>query len=232
MLSLLSTLFLGFCLGMRHAADPDHVVAVTTIVSRGRSLRQAGWVGALWGAGHSLTILLVGSAIILFNWVVSPRVALSMELAVGLMLIVLGMLNLTGALQAIKAVVGRAPATPRAGVSEPTDPAVDRLQVIRPIAVGIVHGLAGSAAVALLVLTTIQDPRWAVAYLLVFGAGTVAGMMLITVAIAAPFTYGARQLAVPHRSLQAATGLVSVTFGLFIAYQIGIVDGLFAEAFR
>ena len=98
--------------------------------------------------------------------------------------------------------------------------------------VGVVHGLAGSAAVALLVLTTIQDPRWAMAYLVLFGGGTVLGMVLITMAIATPFAYGIDRFALSHRSLQTATGLVSVAFGLFIAYQIGVVDGLFAEAFR
>src|SRR5713226_5312604 len=96
MISLLSILALGFFLGMRHATDPDHVIAVNTIVRRQRSIRQAALIGILWGMGHTITILVVGSAIILFGLVIPPRVGLTMEFSVGLMLILLGILNLTG----------------------------------------------------------------------------------------------------------------------------------------
>src|SRR3984957_12843390 len=96
MISLFSIVALGFFLGMRHATDPDHVVAVTTIVSRQRSVRHAALIGALWGLGHTITILAVGSAIIIFGLVIPPRVGLSMEFSVGLMLVLLGVLNLSG----------------------------------------------------------------------------------------------------------------------------------------
>src|ERR1700727_1638226 len=96
MIALLSIIALGFFLGMRHATDPDHVIAVTTIVSRQRSMRHAAAIGGLWGVGHTITIFLVGSAIILFGVVIPPRLGLTMELSVGLMLILLGILNLTG----------------------------------------------------------------------------------------------------------------------------------------
>src|SRR3979490_19988 len=98
MITLLSIMTLGFFLGMRHATDPDHVIAVTTIVSRQRSIRQAALIGILWGLGHTITILVVGSAIILFGLVIPPRVGLTMEFSVGLMLILLGILNLSGAM--------------------------------------------------------------------------------------------------------------------------------------
>src|SRR6266849_7620559 len=96
MITLLSITLLGFFLGMRHATDPDHVVAVSTIVSRERSMLHAAVIGAFWGLGHTVTILLVGSAIILFKLTIPPRLGLSMELSVGFMLILLGVLNLTG----------------------------------------------------------------------------------------------------------------------------------------
>src|SRR5437899_6637125 len=96
MLTLFPVVAIGFFLGIRHATDPDHVIAVTTIVSRQRSVRHAGLIGILWGLGHTITILFVGAAIILFNLVIPTRVGLTMELAVGLMLIFLGVLNLTG----------------------------------------------------------------------------------------------------------------------------------------
>src|ERR1700748_1588919 len=101
MVNLLAAIGLGFVLGMRHATDPDHVIAVSTIVSRQRSIRQAAAIGVLWGIGHTITIFCVGAAIILFNVVIPPRLGLAMELAVGLMLILLGILNLTGITQRI-----------------------------------------------------------------------------------------------------------------------------------
>jgi high-affinity nickel-transport protein len=101
-------------------------------------------------------------------------------------------------------------------------------QIIRPLAVGIVHGLAGSAAVALLVLTTIRVPSWAVLYLLVFGIGTVAGMMLITAAIAVPFAVSESRFAGLNRGLGVFSGVLSLAFGFFIVYQMGFINGLFA----
>src|ERR1700722_13773756 len=98
MIGLISIIALGFFLGMRHPPDPDHVIAVSTIVSRHRSVKHAAAIGAIWGVGHTLTILLVGGGIILFGWVIPARVGLSMEFSVGLMLILLGVLNLTGIL--------------------------------------------------------------------------------------------------------------------------------------
>lgn len=99
--------------------------------------------------------------------------------------------------------------------------------VARPLVIGIVHGLAGSAAVALLVMTTIRDPWWAITYLLLFGLGTIAGMMLITAVIAMPFAFAGRKFSGWNRGMTVASGLLSLGFGLFLSYQIGIVKGLF-----
>ena len=100
---------------------------------------------------------------------------------------------------------------------------------LRPLLIGIVHGLAGSAAVALLVLSTIHDPRWGVFYLLIFGLGTIAGMMLITAAMSLPFSYAGTRFAWLNRGLVTGSGVLSLAFGLFVVYQIGIVDGLFTS---
>jgi high-affinity nickel-transport protein len=250
MFPLLSILALGFFLGMRHATDPDHVIAVTTIVSRQRSIRHAAVIGILWGLGHTITILIVGSAIILFGLVIPPRVGLSMEFSVGLMLILLGALNLSGMMRWITETVTPAAQGEAAHAhfhvhavkeqrrTEEAAPArwMDRTfgplgiyQVARPLAVGLVHGLAGSAAVSLLVLTTIRVPSWAIFYLLVFGLGTVAGMMLITTAIAAPLTFSESRFARIHQNLSTASGLLSLAVGFFIVYQMGFVHGLFTR---
>jgi hypothetical protein len=99
--------------------------------------------------------------------------------------------------------------------------------VFRPLIVGLVHGLAGSAAVALLVMSTIHDSWWAIAYLLLFGVGTVAGMVVITTLIAMPFTLTGSKFSRLNQGMGIASGLISVGFGLFLSFQIGIVDGLF-----
>lgn len=260
MASGLGILLIGFLLGMRHATDPDHVVAVSTIVSRERSILKASWIGILWGIGHTVTILAMGAAIILFGFAVPPRLGLSLEFSVGLMLILLGALNLSGGAQwmreklspAHSPVVGRhahihqhenhlhfhwhshsAGGEHHAQSLSPS-PAIKRslarlglYQTLRPLAVGLVHGLAGSAAVALLVLSTIRDPKWAVGYLLVFGVGTIAGMMLITSALALPFSLAAYKFAWLHRGLITGSGVLSLGFGLFVCYHIGYVEGLF-----
>src|SRR5688500_3644497 len=125
MLTSLSVLALGFLLGMRHATDPDHVVAVTTIVSQQRSVARAAGVGALWGAGHTATIVLVGGAILLFRVAVPPRLGLAMEFAVAVMLVLLGVRSVrAGALRAGGG--GRGAAA---------------LSLARPVIVGFVHGL-------------------------------------------------------------------------------------------
>jgi hypothetical protein len=205
-LNTLGLIGIGFALGVRHAADTDHVVAVTAIAAGHRRLLPAALVGAYWGLGHTLTILGVGGMIVLLNLVVPPRLGLALEFLVGLALVVVGASNLTG--------------RDRAGVP-------GTRQGRRAFALGLVHGLAGSAAVALLVLATVHDPWAGCAYLLVFGLGTVAGMVLITLAVAAPAALLGRRVPLSGPGLRVATGILSVAFGLYTMFDVGFVDGLF-----
>jgi hypothetical protein len=224
-LSFLAILSLGFFLGMRHATDPDHVIAVTTIVSRQRSALGAALIGAAWGVGHTLTILAVGTGIILFGWVIPPRLGLGMEWCVGLMLIGLGFANLFAHDHPHRH------DDAELGWLDRRFGALGAYRLVRPLFVGLVHGLAGSAAVALLVLTTIREPRLAVLYLLIFGLGTIVGMMIMTALIVVPFAVTTASTRINpriNRGLRVASGVLSVAFGLFVAYKIGIMDGLFS----
>ena len=269
-LNVLSFLLLGFFLGMRHATDADHVVAIATIVSRERSMVGSALIGAAWGVGHTMTVMAVGAAIIVFGVVIPPRLGLSMEFAVGIMLVLLGILTLTGMGRAVGVAHVHAGVPGGHGhaldlhdhlhahgdylhqhphghlpgahghVEEHTPLArLDRSGLgrmayyswLRPFVVGLVHGLAGSAAVALMVLSIIREPLAAVGYLLLFGLGTIVGMMLITLILSAPFVFTAVNLPKFNWRLRVASGLVSFLFGVVLIYSIGFAEGgLFTDA--
>ena len=268
-LNFVSFLFLGFFLGMRHATDADHVVAIATIVSRERTIAGSALIGAAWGIGHTVTVMAVGIAIIGFGAVIPPRLGLSLEFAVGVMLVVLGVLTLTGLGRTIGAVAGATAVGGRGlhwhdhvhahgdyvhrhphghepeahGHAEHQTPLarLDRSQLgrwrlyqwTRPFVVGLVHGLAGSAAIALMVLAVIRDTAAAIGYLLLFGLGTIGGMMLITLALAAPFAFTALNLPKFNWRLRVASGLISFVFGVILIYGTGFADGgLFTDAPR
>jgi ABC-type nickel/cobalt efflux system permease component RcnA len=263
---------LGLLLGMRHATDPDHVVAVTTILSREHRIGAAARIGIIWGLGHTLTVLLVGAAIIVFKIAIPTRLGLAMEFAVAIVLILLGVGAASSMLRHIAVRLfgnssgdddsppthshthshanamhthphvhlhahdhhfGTEPDSLHSEsilLNEMPQSFAARRPLLRSFSVGLVHGLAGSAAIALLVLSAIPQPLWATLYLAIFCLGTIIGMGLITMAIAAPFMIASRRLSWLHNGFVNSAGLLSFGFGLFLAYQIGIVDRLFSTA--
>jgi high-affinity nickel-transport protein len=197
-----SLLILGFLLGLRHALDPDHVVAVAAIVARHPSAGRAARVGALWGLGHSATILLVGGVIAWFRVAVSDGVAQALELGVAVMLIAIGVTNV------------RSRAFPR------------RDSNAQPALVGMMHGLAGSAAVALLVLATVTDARVAILYLAVFGLGTTLAMTATTALMALPLQAASERVTRLRQRFVLVSGLASIAVGLWLVSALAVDAGL------
>jgi hypothetical protein len=202
--TFLPALVFGFILGMRHATDADHIAAIGTIVAGGRSARTAAGIGAAWGLGHSLSVLLVGGALVLFRLPMPLRLALALEFLAALMLIGLGVRSLLAH-------------RPIASVS-----------AARPLLIGVVHGLAGSAVLALLVLGTTTTASAGALYLVCFCIGTVAGMALITALLSLPTRLGASRALSLDRGVRVVAGVASVAIGLAMAHRVGVRDGLFA----
>lgn len=244
-------LLLGIVLGARHALDADHLVAVSTILSRERSVGSAVSVGLLWGIGHSLTILLVGGVIIALQWTVSPRVEIMLEVPVAVMLIVLGARSIRATLPPPAHAHGQARSdevhnhvhvhgdyihahghghdrdthghadddTPLAKLDRWVS-SIGIYHVVRPVIVGVIHGLAGSAAVALLILPLVGSMSAALLYLCLFGAGTIVGMTAVTASLSVPLATGARRWAEGQKLLIRGVGVVSITFGMVLAGQL------------
>ena len=203
-MTVLPSLALGFALGVRHATDADHIAAIGTLVSDGRSARRAAYIGAAWGVGHSVSVLMVGGALVLLRLPMPVRLALALEFAVALMLIGLGLRSLLS----------------RGGRTH-------ALSTARPLAVGIMHGLAGSAVLALLVLGATTSAVAAATYLLCFCVGTVGGMALVTALLALPAQLHPTRAVEFDRGVRVAAGVASVAIGLAMAHKIGLQDGLF-----
>jgi len=206
-MSIGQVVVLGLGLGLQHAVDPDHVVAVSTIVSRTGSAARSIGAGALWGVGHTLTVLAVGGAMVLFSWKVPASWAHATNLAVALMLIVLGL----SALRAATTASSKHPKHEHFHAGEQHDRGGSAL---RALAVGMVHGLAGSAGIALLALSAVQEQRTATAFLTLFGLGTIAGMVLITAIISLPFVWGSQRSRRLVFLLRRGVGLLSLVFGI------------------
>lgn len=228
--SLVAILGLGFLLGLKHATDADHVAAVTTFVSQERSLLRSCWIGLFWGAGHTLSLAIAGSIVILLNVTVSDRLSGLLELGVAAMLVALGARVLYRTWKdkfrlhrhPHTHVPGRAPhAHWHLHVPGKLDEHTGWLHLgLRPLIVGMVHGAAGTGALMLLVLSTIHAPLRALLYIVVFGAGSVAGMLIVSFLLAIPLQWAARNVASGYRVVQVAAGLFSCVFGIYLGVEI------------
>lgn len=224
-----AALGLGFVLGLRHALDPDHLVAVSTIVSEHKSLFRSSLVGTFWGLGHSASLLGVGLVIILLRVSIPQTVLPWMEAPVALMLIVLGVSATRRALRErgvqVHTHVHQHGDQPHAHVHVHVSDEHNHIHRMfklgrRPFAVGLVHGFAGSAALTLLVLAQIPSVALGLVYMAVFGIGSIGGMLIMSALISLPFVLTARRFEAINATIRLCAGLFSLAFGLMIVWEL------------
>jgi hypothetical protein len=211
--SLTAALGIGFLLGLRHAADADHVAAVSAFVAQHRSLARSCLLGTFWGAGHTAALLMAGGATIAFKLTISPAVERGLETLVAFVLVLLGGQVLLRSLGTVELHRhdhgGRLPRH------------THLLRVgRRPFLVGALHGMAGSAALVLLVLSTIAHPLGGLLYIVVFGVGSTAGMLFLSGLIALPLALTADRWTPLNTILQVTAGASSLGLGLWLVWDL------------
>jgi ABC-type nickel/cobalt efflux system permease component RcnA len=232
--SLFAAFGLGLLLGIQHALDPDHLIAVSTIVSEQKNFKWASLIGVFWGLGHTTTLFIVGMIVIGLRVTIPPRLGSGLELLVALMLVILGVNVLRKSFGAERVHLHTHSHNPETHthfhVHE--NPKQDHghghpfKAMRRPFIVGMVHGLAGSAALMLLVLSTIESPLGGLLYIVIFGLGSVGGMLLLSGIISLPFILTAQRFSLMNRWIRVIAGVASVGFGLFLGWEIGSELGL------
>ncbi|HVF57749.1 MAG TPA: hypothetical protein VM934_16470 [Pyrinomonadaceae bacterium] len=234
--SIASILAFGFVLGLKHAVEADHLAAVSTIVSERKSLLGSSIIGGLWGVGHTISLLAAGVAVIMLHVRVSERTVLALEFGVGLMLVALGGNVLRKLARGGRVHLhvhrhgGREHIHPHVHDGAPETDAQSHHGMragVRSLVVGMVHGLAGSAALMLLVLSTIPTPLMGFTYIAVFGVGSIGGMMLMSALVGLPLQFTAARFNRANLAVRGLAGLFSLGFGVFMVYEIGFVKGLF-----
>lgn len=235
-MSTFTVLGLGFLLGLKHATEADHLAAVSTIVTTRRSLFSSAIVGGLWGLGHTISLVIAGIFVLLLNFEISEKTERMLEFGVGVMLVLLGL----NVLQKIVRGGTLHFHTHEHGGHEHVHPhfhepgKADKPNTHhglsfspRAVVIGMVHGLAGSAALMLLVIPTIDSRPLGLLYIVIFGIGSIGGMMLMSFLVGLPFQITALRFNRFNLLLQCVAGLVSVCLGLYIIYEKGITEGLF-----
>ncbi|MGE7761159.1 urease accessory protein UreH [Peribacillus sp. NPDC097895] len=210
-MSLLWVLAFGFVLGIKHALEPDHIIAVSTIASQSKKIWKSSLAGVFWGIGHTLTLLVFGVILILLKNEIPQAWAMSLEFLVGIMLVYLGVTTIFSWKNKQHDHTGRA-------------------TYLKSMFVGIVHGLAGSAAMVLLTMGTIDAAWQGAIYIIIFGVGTCIGMLLFTTILSIPFVTSTYSKKV-NRSLIRLTGVISMVFGIYYMYNLGINEKLFSVWF-
>lgn len=236
-LSIMAVLSIGLVFGLKHATEVDHVVAISTIVSRHKNIFHSALVGALWGAGHTASLLIVAAIVLTLRIAIPQRISGWLEFGVAVMIIALGISALRRALR--KNAHVHVHQHHHDGLShshihfheneaehEPALPSQHSHAVShlgwKPVLIGMMHGLAGSGALTLLVLTQISSSAVGFFYVATFGVGSIIGMLLMSGLIGLPFAFSSRKLTNFHQGLQTLAAVFSICFGIWYAYQAAI----------
>lgn len=231
-------LTLGLVIGMRHAMETDHLAAMASLATRSQSMGDTIRQGAAWGAGHTITLCIFGSMVLLLDAVMSETLAQVLELMVGLMLLGLGgdvlrrLLRERIHFHTHQHEDGAAHFHAHSHAGDTSHPAVHQHKhaskrfPVRAFLVGMMHGMAGSAALIVLTLQTVQSPLMGLLYIVLFGVGSIAGMALLSLVIAVPLRYSASGLTWMHNGLQAVIAVITLAVGGSMVYHIGITGGL------
>ena len=224
----------GFVFGMKHALEADHLAAVSTIVSERKSWLSSSIIGGLWGLGHTISLFVAGALVLFLKIQISDRTANNLELGVGLMLVGLGLNALWKIRQGNKLHLHQHQHSARvhlhphfhdqesASQHSQKEPSHHNYAVgKRPFLIGLVHGLAGSAALMLLVLSSLPTPLLGMIYIAVFGAGSIIGMMLLSSLLGLPFHLTSSRFRLANLSARVLAGIFSVGCGLLIIYEKG-----------
>lgn len=220
-IGLLSILGIGFILGIKHAIEPDHVIAVSTIASESKKLWRSSLTGVFWGIGHTATLFIVGISIILMKGEIPELWALSLEFLVGIMLVHFGL----SAIISFKKNRDKESYLHKHGHTESDDKPLGSAYA-KPLFMGFVHGLAGSAAMVILTMSTVNSVWEGILYILIFGLGTVVGMLCFTTIIGIPFILSSKRYSQNNLFTQM-TGIISTAFGIYYMYNLGVTEGLF-----
>ena len=224
----------GFLLGLKHATEADHLAAVSTIVSERKSLWSSAFIGAIWGLGHTISLFIAGVFVLLLDYKISETTESYLEMGVGIMLILLG-------LNVIRKLVNGGNIhfhTHEHADHEHAHPHIHSQLYAddddthhgfkfspRSLLIGMVHGMAGSAALMLLIIPTINSSLVGMLYIIIFGIGSIGGMMIMSFLVGLPFHFTAKNFNLFNRSLQTIAGIVSVVLGLYIVYEKGFAVG-------
>lgn len=223
-ISTFSILLFGFVLGLRHATEADHLAAVSAIVSEKKNLFTSAIVGGLWGVGHTISLFVVGVLVIFLKLQISETVEAKLEAMVGGMLIILGINALRKMLQRDKIHAhththeGHPHIHFHTHDQDVAEKSHHRLSP-RSVVVGMVHGLAGSAALMFLVVSTIHSSAVAVMYILIFGIGSIGGMMAMSFLIGLPFHFTANRFDILNKGIRLVAGVFSLGLGCYIVYE-------------
>src|SRR4051812_4687227 len=230
--TLLSILGLGFILGIKHAIEPDHVIAVSTIASQSKKLWHASLAGVFWGIGHTVTLFIVGIILILMKGEIPEKWAMSLEFLVGIMLVYLGVKTILS-FKNIHVHRHDHDGDDHKHVHSHTNSGEHEHKhqhknatYLKSMFIGLVHGLAGSGAMVLLTISTVKSVGEAAIYILIFGGGTVIGMLFFTTIIGIPFVLSKKNKTI-SRPLGILTGVISTVFGVYYMYNLGVNEGLF-----